>query len=386
MKKNIIVSILAGALLIITACASQTVGLRNKDSVSTLEDDMVPKEAEPGDFDEAQNFMASLDEIKPSGDGTISNGLFSVRMPESIKDSYVAYSSLDSIYVYDKDAKDAGYGGFVFKISAYKNPQDYAGGISKKIGEMTLSDGTVYDVTREDPSDVQWDYTNNEKTPESYSKICDSFDTIIKTLTPFDTGKFVLGAGTKGEELYGDELAKIRTAIEEHYDAKTLESLGLSSMYYAISQAKQGNTLEQIGYVYTDVNFDGIEELLVGEISKGEMKGAVYDMFTMVDRKPVHVLSGYARDRYYIKKGGMVINESSGGADITTWTMYNLEPNTTKLFFQYALKYDAQENQDNPYFSNFDSTSENWESISVEDFNTLKDRLDYNRFDFIPFA
>lgn len=385
MKKNIIVSIFAGTLLIITACATQSAGQRgnNNQEVSTLEDAKVPLDAQP---EEMADFLSGLDEIKPSTEGNISNGLFSVNMPKSIEGTYIAYSSLDSIYVYDKDAKDAGFGGFVFRISAYKDPKDYAGGLAKKVGEMTLSDGTVYDVTREDPSDVQWDYTNNQKTPESYSKILDSFDTVIATLKPFDTGSFVLGAGMKGEDLYGDELAIIRTAIEEHYDAKTLESMGLSSMYYAISQAKQGNTLEQVGYTFADVNFDGIDELLVGEIAKGDMKGAVYDMYTMIDRKPVHVLSGYARDRYYIKKGGMVINEASGGANTTTWTMYNLEPNTTSLFFQYALKYDNQENEENPYYINYDPTSEVWEAITVEDFNMYKDRFDYNRFEFTPFA
>lgn len=395
MKKNLILSLLSGFLLVATACgnanpASNT-DINNSDVIAVGED-KTPLASEPDsgeasseEPDELLDYYSNLDEIKPGEDGTISNGLFSVRMPEDTKDTYVAFSSKDAIYIYDKDAKEAGFGGFVFSISVYKEPKEYAGGMDKKVGEMTLSDGTVYDVVRDFPSDVQWDYTKSEEMPDSYKKLEDSFEELVKTLEPFDMGSFDYGAGTKGEDIYVSVIDEIRTALEEGYDATKLEEMGLSSMYFAIKQSGD-DPLKKTGYAYMDINFDGVDELMVGEIIEGEMKGVVYDIFTVSDREPVHVLSGYARDRYFINDGGMIVNEASGGADITIWTLYDIEPNTTRLMPQYSLKYDSQEDSENPYFLNFDPESDSWENISEEDFNMYKDRLNYNHLDYTPFG
>jgi hypothetical protein len=53
---------------------------------------------------------------------------------------------------------------------------------------------------------------------------------------------------------------------------------------------------------------------------------------------------------------------------------------------QYSLKYDSQEDSENPYFLNFDPESDSWENISEEDFNMYKDRLNYNHLDYTPFG
>jgi hypothetical protein len=396
MKKNIVVSMIAGVLLVATACGrvqqASYSNFEDKADTIVLGEDEIPMASEISSEDadsveapEVEDFFASLDEIKPGKDGTITNGLFSVTMPAGADGTYLAYSTKDSIYVYDKASKEAGFGGFVYKISVYKDPSEYYGGMDTKVGEMTLSDGTVYDVIKEEASDVQWDYQTYQEMPEEYARLYNSFDEVVKTLDPFDMGSFTYEGGTKGEDLYGAEIAKIRTAVEEGYDANTLEEMGLSSMYYVISQDNGIKALKKIGYAFCDVNVDGIDELLVGEIADGDMKGVIYDIFTMQNRQPVHVVSGYQRDRYYVQKaGGMLINEASGGADINIWTLYELEPNSTTLYQQYALKYDKQENENNPYFMNRFSEGEEWENISEEDFNMFKDRMEYNRLDYTP--
>ncbi|MBO4336486.1 MAG: hypothetical protein J5842_00240, partial [Lachnospiraceae bacterium] len=137
-------------------------------------------------------------------------------------------------------------------------------------------------------------------------------------------------------------------------------------------------------YAYLDVNNDGIDELLIGEIAEGDLKGTVYDIYTMVDRKPVHVLSGSGRDRYYALEYGMLLNERSGGADDSEWLSFDIEPNTTNILPQLGVKMDGYEDKDNPWFVSYGD--DEWESISEEEFEDYKSRFEYVRFDFTPLA
>ncbi|MCR5590833.1 MAG: hypothetical protein K6F73_04815 [Lachnospiraceae bacterium] len=317
---------------------------------------------------------------------TVTNNLFSITLPDEAAGLFVAEIYDDSISIYDKEAKEAGFGGFAFDVSAFKDPAEYAGGMDVKVGEFTSSDGALYDIVVTYPSDVQYDYTVYEDgMPESYALLYNGSDDIVKTLTGADgDGEFIWGAGTRGEELYGSVIAKYVKAIKEGWDADRLESEDMSSMYYAMSVDDEGSVLDRAGYAYFDVNFDGVDELLIGEIADGDWKGTIYDIYTMVDREPAHVVSGWDRNRYYALEFGMITNEYSGGADMTGWDVYDIEPNTTNLIPQVFFKYDGYENEEQPYFISYDE-GETWENVTEEEFNA-RYFLDYIRFDFTPFS
>ena len=89
----------------------------------------------------------------------------------------------------------------------------------------------------------------------------------------------------------------------------------------------------KIGYAYYDINADGIEELIFGEIAQGKLKGVIYDIYTMVDRKPQHVISGGNRNRYYICDNSFVCNEYSSGANESGVRIYILVENSTELYY-----------------------------------------------------
>ena len=127
-----------------------------------------------------------------------------------------------------------------------------------------------------------------------------------------------------------------------------------------------------------------MDELLIGEIADGDLKGSVYDIYTMVDREPTHVVSGSARNRYYALEHGMICNEASEGADETDWVSYDIEPNGTELLQQLSVKYDGYEDKEQPWFVGFGAGSE-WESIDEEEFEDYRSRFEYIRFDFTPF-
>ena len=314
------------------------------------------------------------------------NVIFDITMPEELDGQYVIESRRNGYLVYDKEAKEADFGGFAFAVYAYNKPGDYAGGMDEKVGEIVKDGETLYDIVLEYPSDVQYDYTKyQDGMPESYEALYKGAEDIVKALTPKTDGEFVWGAGCNGEDMYSEVIDKYVTAMKEKWDSNKLEEEDMSPEYNAVNVATGGDAIDNVGYAYYDVNNDGIDELLIGEIAEGDLKGTVYDIYTMVDRKPVHVLSGSGRDRYYALEYGMIVNEKSGGADDSEWQSYDIEPNTTNLLPQLGVKVDGYEDKDNPWFANYGSEGE-WESISEEDFEEYKSRFEYVRFDFTPLA
>ena len=365
---RIIPAALASAMML-TACVNVNVNVK-PDSDEAAEADETAETGEIGEVEEADE-----EEV---------NEIFDITMPESLAGTYVITTHDNGYAVSDKEAYEANYGGFIFDVFAYEKPSEYAGGIDMKIGEIVNGDKVLYDVVAGYPTDIQYDYNKYpDNPPETYTALCNSVEDILKTVKPKIEGEFVLGGGCKGEDLYDDVIKKHITAIEENWDSNKLEEENMSPMYNVMNM--DGNALDIAGYAYMDVNLDGIDELLIGEIADGDYKGTVYDIYTMVDRKPAHVVSGSDRDRYYPLKYALIINEGSGGADDSEWQSYDIEANTTNLLPQLGVKMDGYEDKDNPWFVSYGSPGE-WESITEEEFNDYMSRFEYVRLDFTPLS
>ena len=305
----------------------------------------------------------------------IKNRLFSISMPKELNGLYEVKKEKDKISIFHKKSKKAGFGGFAFGIKAYKKPSEHAslpGG--KKLGELIDKKGQLYDIVLKYPTDVQYDYVKNSKPPKDFMQL---YNLAEKVHIKGENGTYYFkGQGTKGETLYKEILRKHKTAIDEKWDSIKLEQENMSYMYNIIPQDK-------VGYIYYDVNADGIDELLIGEIAQEGWKGVIYDIYTMVDRKPKHVISGGTRNRYYVCDDVFVCNEYSSGANESGVRVYNLVENSVELFPQIYFKYDGYENSKHPYFISY--SDENWRNVSEADFNERKKTFEkYERFDFIP--
>jgi len=400
MKKKLIVAILAGCMLALCACnttvnVNSNAGASSDDQAKTeakTEDTADDKTIEAAEVEDAEDTADSDEErkskeIQPDADGVLSNGLFTITVPKKADGLYLAYATDNSIGLYDKAANADGFGGYVFSIQAYSDPAQYGGGLDLKVGEIRNGD-TTYDMTVMEATDVQWDYNKSPDMPESYSTIYSCKEDVIASIKPVDGGEFVAGGGTSGEELYGDVIDQFKKAISEGWDGEKLEKNKMSSMYYAIAQYDGGaNAMQSIGYAFVDLNSDGVDELCVGEISDGDWKGVIYDIYTMVDRKPTHVVSGYERDRYYALKGGIILNEASGGAELTETVSYYLEPNSTEMIPQIAVKYDSYDDEANPWYKSNNYEKGEWEKITEDEYNEYVQRIsDVIRFDYTPFG
>lgn len=308
---------------------------------------------------------------------TVKNSLFSITLPHELKGLYKTEIKKDTISVYDKKSKKAGFGGFAFGIRAYQNPADHAtlpGG--KKLGELTDKKGNLYDIVLKYPTDVQYDYTKNPNAPDSYKSLYDLGDQV--SIQGIKGSTYFKQQGTKGEDLYNDIIKKHLTAINEKWDSIKLEQENMSYMY---------NLTDKIGYIYYDINVDGIDELLIGEIADGSWKGVVYDIYTMVNREPKHVISGGSRNRYFVCDNSFICNEYSSGALESGLRVYILTENSTELFPQVSFKYDGYANPKKPWFLSY-GTEENddkWENVSETVFKERKKVFKkYERFNFIP--
>lgn len=317
----------------------------------------------------------------------IKSKLFSVVIPKDLKGTYKVKKSKDTISIYHIESEKAGFGGFAFGIRAYKNPSDHAilpGSI--KLGELTDKKGVLYDIVLKHPTDVQYDYTKSPKAPPSYKRLYDLGNNA--EISGIKGATYYRNQGMKGEDLYKDVLKKHVRAINEKWDSVKLEKENMSYMYNVIASSG-GNVSDKIGYFYYDVNADGIEELFIGEIAEGAWKGIIYDIYTMVNRKPEHVISGGSRNRYYVCDDCFICNEYSGGAAQSGTRVYILVENSTELFPQVAFKYDAYKNAKNPWFLSYgsDADDDNWENVSQEVYDERKKIFDrYERFNYIPLS
>lgn len=314
-------------------------------------------------------------------DNALSTAMFKVDMPAKFDGLYETKVKDNGIDFYDKECMSQGNPGWVFGVYVYDDPSEWAGGPIEKVGELKLSDGKTYDVVIVYPTETQFGL--DRPMPEKYKNLYEARFDIAKTVSGLNGEKVAAGEGAKGEKLYKSELENLITAIKEKWDSDKLESENLSTMYVTMDDGN-GDVLDKVGYAYKDLNIDGIEELVIGE-TDGNSDGVIYDIFTMVDRKPKHVVSGWDRNRYYSYEGGMIVNEYSNGADESGVDVYTLTTNSTELFPQVSYKYDGYTDENNPWYIAYDKKGDDWDykSVSEQQYNELDNRFSkHEKIDF----
>lgn len=391
MKKKIVM-VMTGIMLTLTACGSQGVSGESAESEVLNEeaavlDASVSSEETQDDAEDLEDYDEYVEEdIEYVEDTVLSTDLITLTMPDEYKGKYLAYVNGEDISIYDKESNEAGYGGYAFSVHVDLNNDMLQSGMYKKIGELE-ADGTTYNVCLGYPSDVQWDYTVGTEMPENYASLYNNAETILENVTANNDGVFTYGAGTKGEDLYEDVVAKYVEAVNKGYDEDKFKEEGMSPEFYAVTQLEEGNPLDIIGFTYLDITHDGIDELLVGIIDELEVASTVYDVYSIVDGAPALITSGTLDNKYYaLTYGGLAniytVSEKQYGINV-----YSLDYGSTKLYRQIAYKYDENENEENPWFVCYGS-DDAWEAITQDDYNERIESMDseYMRLDFTALA
>ena len=359
MKKHIsYVAILTILLFILTSCGNKSVD----ETEQSLENETFNNVV----IDDSSS-------VKPHTT-QLYNDIFSIKIDDSFDGKYDTVVENNYIEVYDKESEDNGYPGLVFAICAFENPEDWAGGPHEKIGELKLNSGKVYDIIIGYPTESQTGFGTTM--PDNYQHLFDERYNIGKSLTGSNGEKIDISSGTVGDKLYDAVIKKHIKAVDEGWDSTKLEEENMSPMYNVI-RVSNDNYKDVIKYAYCDVNLDGIEELLIGEVNEYDKHFVIYDLYTMVNRNATHVFSGWDRNRYYALKNGFISNEYSNGANESGVNIYALGTNSTNLIYQLGFKYDGYEDEKNPWFISYDDTNGeyDWVATTEEQYNELMKRF-----------
>ncbi|MCR5733402.1 MAG: hypothetical protein K6G22_02240 [Lachnospiraceae bacterium] len=378
MKKRIL-----ALLMIMGLTAAQLAGCGDASDLYEINEDALKTEDKADDKKVAKKEAVSSD---ASEEGyKYLNELFSIDIPEEVADIVMVDVSADRIDIFAKEWFDKGFGGLIFSLWAVELPKEYAGGPYEKIGELAGDDGDEYDMVRGFPTEMQWDYELDEM-PEDIERLEDAADEIIASLTGASGYTYAAGAGTKGEDLYKDVLSEYVNALSNISEDTMFENGDISAEIYIAAASSEDDPLKDIGYAYKDINNDGIDELFIGVFANYEFKGVVYDIYTIVDREPVLVVTGTARDRYYAYDNYAIVNVWSAGAGESGFDIYCLMANSTDLVLQYGYKYDSYENEEEPWMFTYDG--EDYETITEDEYNDNYDNMDNccERFEYEPLS
>ncbi len=172
--------------------------------------------------------------------------------------------------------------------------------LSESTTEATeITEQTTEDVTTE--ITVEISTTNENEIPEAYRVVLDSLYAEL-LLSP------------------DDEMAS-----HEYFTTGIWE--------VAIYGDTADDRLNMISYQIEDINNDGILELIIFDNSsqEGVWKDRVLDLYTISDSEAVGVVTGWARNRYYILDDYTIYNEGSGGAAYSICESFTLEQGATEL-------------------------------------------------------
>ena len=160
--------------------------------------------------------------------------------------------------------------------------------------------------------------------------------------TPTITSAPQSSVTVQGEKASGDYSFVINaytSALTYGWSGQECVSNGISSLvntYYTYGNA------DVLGYCYTDVNGDGVSELLVGE---GNL---IISMYTQQNGATYKVFEGTERSSWHLEPDGLLVNNGSNSAYQSAYVLYNLSGSS--LVYKGAIISDYSVNYNEPWF------------------------------------
>ncbi|MBO4337301.1 MAG: hypothetical protein J5842_04440, partial [Lachnospiraceae bacterium] len=132
------------------------------------------------------------------------------------------------------------------------------------------------------------------------------------------------------EAIYAPVLSEVIDTIHRGYDFEKEYKYVSDGIIERILYPGDDDLMQAIGYVITDINDDGIKELMIGENADYEyddlpMQSYIYSGFTYQDEKLVCFIEGWARSRQHYMGNGHFFNIGSSSAWSTAFGEWHLE-------------------------------------------------------------
>lgn len=161
--------------------------------------------------------------------------------------------------------------------------------------------------------------------------------------------------------LYDDILEKYVTAINEGWDGSQCAEADISIM------VRDVESLDELGYALMDLDGNGNQELIVTD------GNVIYDLYTLTDDGPAHVLSGWERNAYYLCDGNAIKNVGSNSAASSFYTFYYFSGQ--ELVFSHTVQFAADRDSEHPWFTGTSPDEDQWTPITEEEANEILDSL-----------
>lgn len=167
-------------------------------------------------------------------------------------------------------------------------------------------------------------------------------------------------SGTAIPEAYQPVIAKYTTALTEHWGGEACSNADISILVsYATSPS-------ELGYALLDLDNDGTDELIIANDAERQV---IYDLYSLVDGKLVHVFTGWDRNSYELREGFRILNIGSNGAASADYVYCHLSRG--QLVTDSLIRFDAATDPDHPWFRGTGEndlapiTDENWSEDEI---------------------
>lgn len=175
----------------------------------------------------------------------------------------------------------------------------------------------------------------------------------VETTAPTESGAVI-------PEAYQPVIAKYVTALTEHWGGEACSNADISILVsYATSPS-------ELGYALLDLDNDGTDELVIANDAERQV---IYDLYSLVDGKLVHVFTGWDRNSYELREGFRILNIGSNGAASADYVYCHLS--NGQLVTDSLIRFDAATDPDHPWFRGTGEndlapiTDENWSEDEI---------------------
>lgn len=188
---------------------------------------------------------------------------------------------------------------------------------------------------------------------------------------------------------YAEQIRRYHTALSEKWNTEKYIDNGMSEVpaaYY------EGTPLSNVGFGFEDLDYDGQWELIIGAIQNAEEAPAVFEIWTLVDDKPVMLAQSSTTNQYalqYVEEDNMwyVANECTNST--LNSGCYYLMLIDGKLEIMQGILYDSEADAENPWFMTYDMDwdTSNDDPIDEEMANAIleNNRSHYTAIEYFPY-
>ena len=136
------------------------------------------------------------------------------------------------------------------------------------------------------------------------------------------------------EEIYTPVIDGYYADLVSEFPIDNYFPMTLGSFETTLS-ATDDEILNGVGYTIQDINGDGIQELLIIQVSdRGQTRyfgEKILALYTIANDEARFLAGGWARNRYYLLSDGQIYNEGSSGANDSSFETYILPEQSSML-------------------------------------------------------